>query len=258
MSSTIRGALQRVPLPTSLAGKRCLDVGTGDGFWAFEMERRGAAEVVALDVEGEHLYDWPPGRGPGPPLGHGEVAPGPKFTLARDALGSSVRWVESSVYAISPERLGAFDFVFMGSILLHLRDPIGALSTVRTVVDGELLVNDMVSIPLTIMRSRWPAARLIGVTPDPTWWIPNLAGLWAMVQAAGFRVRRAGRPYFLRYGPGRESSPDRSRSPIALRPLRHFPYTVARNVGDRFGLPHAWVLATPRPELATPKKSLAE
>ena len=28
--------------PTSLAGKRCLDVGTWDGFWAFEMERRGA------------------------------------------------------------------------------------------------------------------------------------------------------------------------------------------------------------------------
>src|ERR1700730_10047735 len=29
--------------PASLAGKRCLDVATFDGFWAFEMEKRGAA-----------------------------------------------------------------------------------------------------------------------------------------------------------------------------------------------------------------------
>ena len=37
-------------LPASLAGRRCLDVGTFDGFWAFEMERRGAAEVIAIDI----------------------------------------------------------------------------------------------------------------------------------------------------------------------------------------------------------------
>ncbi len=42
---------------------RVLDVGTWDGFWAFEMERRGA-DVVALDVEHESEYDWPPRRRP--------------------------------------------------------------------------------------------------------------------------------------------------------------------------------------------------
>ena len=26
---------QRLPIPASLAGRRCLDVGTFDGFWAF-------------------------------------------------------------------------------------------------------------------------------------------------------------------------------------------------------------------------------
>ena len=40
----------KIPMPPSLAGKRCLDVGTFDGFWAFEMERRGAAETVGIDV----------------------------------------------------------------------------------------------------------------------------------------------------------------------------------------------------------------
>ncbi len=52
-------AAKRVPLPASLRGRRCLDVGTANGFWAFEMERRGAAEVVAVDVDDAGGYDWP-------------------------------------------------------------------------------------------------------------------------------------------------------------------------------------------------------
>jgi len=242
-------ALKSVPMPASLEGKRCLDVGTGDGFWAFAMEQRGAAEVVGLDLGAEHLYDWPPGQGPAQPSGESPAYFGPKFGLAHEALGSKVQWVASSIYEMSPERLGTFDFVFVGSILLHLRDPVGALSAVRTVVDGRLLVNDAVSIPLTLMRPRWPAARLIGAA-DPTWWVPNVAGLSRMLQAAGFRVHDAGRPYFLRYAAGRDSSPVPTRTPIAVKPLRGFPHTVARNVGDRLGIPHAWVLGSPRPELA--------
>lgn len=248
-------ALKRVPMPRSLEGKRCLDVGTGDGFWAFAMEQRGAAEVVGLDLGAEHLYDWPPGQGPASPSDElkGPAYFGPKFGLAHEALGSNVQWVESSIYEISPERLGTFDFVFLGSILLHLRDPVGALSALRTVVDGRLLVNDAVSMPLTLLRPRWPAARLMGQT-EPTWWIPNVAGLSRELQAAGFRVHQAGKPYFLRYARGRENSPVPTRTPIALRPLRGFPRTVARNVGDRLGIPHAWALASPRPELA-PRRS---
>ena len=42
--------VERFGLPASLAGKTALDVGTADGFWAFEMERRGAARVVAIDL----------------------------------------------------------------------------------------------------------------------------------------------------------------------------------------------------------------
>ena len=45
-----RSIVDCVGLPRSLAGKTALDVGTADGFWAFEMERRGADHVVAIDV----------------------------------------------------------------------------------------------------------------------------------------------------------------------------------------------------------------
>jgi len=46
-------------LPADLSGRRALDVGTFDGFWAFELERRGA-EVVAADLERFDEVEWPP------------------------------------------------------------------------------------------------------------------------------------------------------------------------------------------------------
>ena len=54
-----RPVLERYPIPADLTGMRCLDVGTMDGFWAFEMERRGAAEVIAIDLDDPEALDWP-------------------------------------------------------------------------------------------------------------------------------------------------------------------------------------------------------
>src|ERR687894_3077914 len=73
-------------LPERMDGMRALDVGTWDGFWAFEMERRGA-EVVAIDLDDERDLDWPPRRRPesfpAEPRGQG-------FAIARELLGSRV------------------------------------------------------------------------------------------------------------------------------------------------------------------------
>src|SRR5947209_15128459 len=46
-------------LPADMSCLRALDVGTYDGFWAFEMERRGAS-VVAIDLDHLDAADWPP------------------------------------------------------------------------------------------------------------------------------------------------------------------------------------------------------
>src|SRR5215210_858495 len=54
-----RPVLQHYPLPEDLTGMKCLDVATMDGYWAFEMERRGAASVTALDLENPDELDWP-------------------------------------------------------------------------------------------------------------------------------------------------------------------------------------------------------
>jgi len=45
----LRRRLTQFDIPADLRGKRVLDIGAWDGFYTFEMERRGA-HVVALDL----------------------------------------------------------------------------------------------------------------------------------------------------------------------------------------------------------------
>ncbi len=201
-----RPVIDRVPMPSSLAGLRCLDVGTWDGFWAFEMERRGAAEVHAVDVPDPYLWDWPARtRIKESYVGGKENLDtikrnGNGFPIARDALGSSVERHELTVYEISSEILGSFDFVFVGSILLHLRDPVGALERIRTVADGEVVLNDSIEYVLSKLRPRTPTARL-DAEDRVWWWQPNLAALHSMIEQAGFEILERGEPYFVPFGP---------------------------------------------------------
>jgi SAM-dependent methyltransferase len=225
-----RASAAKLPLPGSLDGMRCLDVGTWDGFWAFEMERRGAAEVVAIDVADASGWDWPEAAAR-PTLDAWETGgAGARtgFDVAHDALGSRARRLELSVYDVSPEELGAFDFVLVGSLLRHLRDPVRALSALRPVVRGQLLSADGFSITLSLLRPFRPAADLAGLDV-PHWWSPNLAARRRLLEAAGFRVLRTGRPYFLKRGPGADR--------LRLSPRAGFTALL--------GLPQAWVLAAP-------------
>ena len=109
----LRPLLDRIPLPASLAGLRCLDVGTRDGFWAFEMERRGAAEVVGIDLLDHSRLDWPEPR---PDLGAGvreELdSRDSAFEVAREALGSRVERRELSIYDLGDSG-ESFDFAIL-------------------------------------------------------------------------------------------------------------------------------------------------
>ena len=234
---------RRIPLPPSLAGQRCLDVGTRDGFWAFEMERRGAAEVVGIDVEDPALLDFPLPR----PAIEGESKENLDrrnlaFDIARRALGSNVERRLISVYELTPEEIGHFDFVFVGTILLHLRNPVDALAAVRRVLrpDGRLMSNDGISVPLTILRWGEPAAEVAMMPGRPFWYLPNLAARRRMVEAAGFQVEACGRPYLMRYGAG-------WRHPAAKVTPRQ-PGMMLQRAVLRRGAPHSWVIARPHPD----------
>jgi tRNA (mo5U34)-methyltransferase len=202
----VRPIVSKVPIPQSLAGKRCLDVGTWDGFWAFEMERRGAAEVHAVDVPDPYRWDWPARARIRESYDGGKEnleqikRNGNGFPIVRDAIGSSVERHEMTVYEISPEALGTFDFVYVGSILLHLRDPVGALERIRSVTGAEIVFNDCVEYVLSRFLPRTPMARL-DAEDRVWWWQPNLAALESMIEQAGFQILECGRPYFVPFGP---------------------------------------------------------
>jgi tRNA (mo5U34)-methyltransferase len=234
----LRPLLGNFPLPASLAGRRCLDVGTFDGFWAFEMERRGAEEVVAIDILDPRGWDWPAGSEAATREAIGNrKARGAGFELARSALGSAVERRELSVYELDPEETGTFDLVYLGSLLLHLRDPVGALERVRSVCAGELVLCDAVQGGLARLHRR-PVARLDGAG-RPWWWKPNLRALVRMVEAAGFALQAAPRRVRLPAGAGHPRASGLSPRQLASRAGREFALTAA------FGDPHAVIVARP-------------
>ena len=244
-----RATVAKVPLPASLEGKRCLDVGTWDGFWAFEMEKRGAESVTAVDILDQSRWDWPPQA---QVVGTAERAvkvveefkeQGAAFKLAHELLGSKVERIDMSVYDLTPEKLGTFDFVFLGSLLLHLRDPVRALAALRTVCGGEGVIADTIDALPTITRPRTPTARLEGQR-RPWWWIPNRAGLHQIVTSAGFEILEATPMYILPTGADHPRPQFRS----MFGKLRTAQGREELIVGWR-GIPHAAVRVRPmRPE----------
>jgi 2-polyprenyl-3-methyl-5-hydroxy-6-metoxy-1,4-benzoquinol methylase len=159
-----RTADGEIPWP-EIGGKRCLDVGTADGFWAFELERRGAADVLATDV-------------PSPFQSRARA----RFDLARELRGSSVRYEACSVQDLE----GEYDVVFMGFVLQMLTDPIGALESIRRVCSGHLVLLDTVSAPLSLLPA--PLARLDARRDGREWFVFNRSGLRKVVELAGWKV----------------------------------------------------------------------
>ena len=175
-----RPVLDRYPIPADLSGKRCLDVATMDGYWAFEMERRGAASVTALDIEDPNALDWPASlRSQEKTMDETKEA---RFNLAREALGSSVERVLLSVYDLGPE-LGEFDFVFCGDLLLHLKDPITPIENIHSVCrESAVIVNPVKKFRFHEKRAM---AEIDGIE-NFEWWVTNVAGLVRIARAAGF------------------------------------------------------------------------
>jgi tRNA (mo5U34)-methyltransferase len=187
-----RGVPGKVQWPEGLRDGRCLDVGTFDGFWAFEMERRGAASVIALDLDDPEALDWSyDQRRRGPELVRAwGAARGRGFRIAADALGSRVERLSCSVYDLDPATHGRFDVVFCGAVLLHLRDPVRALERMRDICAGELVLVESLDPLLDLIGRRIASARF---APDvDQWWRPNAHGLARMVEVAGFHVAWTG------------------------------------------------------------------
>ncbi len=120
---TLRRRAAQMPIPENLEGQRVLDIGAWDGWFSFEMERRGA-EVVAVDcVELDH------------------------FAYIHRRLGSRVRYVIRDITELDPRELGTFDIVLCLGVLYHLKHPLLGLERVCRMT-RDLAVIETFAIPL--------------------------------------------------------------------------------------------------------------
>jgi len=154
--------LGQYPIPQDLRGKRVLDIGAWDGWFSFEMERRGA-EVVAIDR-------WE----------------NPRFFEIRRLLGSKVDYRELDVYDLSPDKIGTFDVVLFLGVLYHLKHPLLALERVCAVC------HDMAVVESFVIREPGERKMLEFFEYDElggefdNWFGPTVGALAALCRTAGF------------------------------------------------------------------------
>ena len=161
----LRNRLAQFPLPADLHGRRVLDIGAWDGWFTFELERRGA-RVMAVDSTAIE-----------------------RFRIARDLLGSQAEYRIDDVCRLSPAQIGHFDIVLFLGVLYHLKHPLLALEKVCE------LATDMVCVESFVTDDGGdPAAKPLMEFYETTelcgqfdnWVGPNTACLLAMCRSAGF------------------------------------------------------------------------
>ena len=169
------------PFPDDMTGMRALDIATYDGFWAFEMERRGA-EVVATDVACTGDLDIPPPARAAMTAEQLQAPTGRAFQIAHKLLQSRVQRKMCNVYDLSPETAGGkFDLVFCGHLLTDVQNPLRALERVRSVVGGSAILLDCFNPFVPRLHMLYKAT-----AQDRTWWAFSFAAMERMIMDAGF------------------------------------------------------------------------
>ncbi|HZU26646.1 MAG TPA: DUF1698 domain-containing protein [Bryobacteraceae bacterium] len=161
--------IAQFPIADDLRGKRVLDIGAWDGWFTFEMERRGA-EVTAIDV-------WD----------------NPRFREMHALLGSRAAYLQMDVYDLDPARIGQFDIVLFMGVLYHLKHPLLALERVCSVT------REMAAVDSFVLREEYRPGDNVQGRPimefyetsefggqTDNWTGPSLGCLEAFCRTAGF------------------------------------------------------------------------
>ncbi len=163
---TLKRRLAAMPIPLDLRGKRVLDIGAWDGWFSFELEKRGA-DVTALDcVELD------------------------TFMKARALLNSRVAFREMDVMDLSPATLGYYDIVLFLGVLYHLKHPLLALEKVceltRDLAIVESHVSDAAERQSTVIPTlEYYETDELGRQFD-NWFGPTIDCMLAFCRTAGF------------------------------------------------------------------------
>lgn len=117
-------------LPEDMSGKSVIDIGSYDGFFAFESEKRGAKKVVAND----HIM-WnldPDSR--------------KNIEFVKKILNSQVELLDLPVEELGSENCEKFDIVLFLGVLYHAPDPIGYLRNVLSITKELLILETLVDL----------------------------------------------------------------------------------------------------------------
>ena len=170
--------LDQIKLPRDLTGKRVLDLAASDGFYSFECEARGAAEVVSVEGPG-----W---------LDRDEFK---RYDFAHRRYGSKVKYVTSWLEDLDAEALGQFDLTLCLGLYYHLRDPFFCLRKLYAMTRGVLIVTgrtvrcapfDPFAAADAADRPAQPASILMLSDKGFGKWTANTRALMDMLKIAGF------------------------------------------------------------------------
>jgi tRNA (mo5U34)-methyltransferase len=218
----------QMELPRRLDGLTALDIGCNDGYFTFELERRGA-QVTSVDY-------CPPTAG---------------YALAHELRGSSAEHFQDTVYNMTAARYGQYDIVFLLGVIYHLRHPLLAIDICSTLVKpgGTLVLETHAADNSVMMNGGFytmgdPALQMMQFLPyrelandESNWWTQSLSCLASMTETALFTVKTA-----VLWNPTRalvvaEKTPDRERefyfdSTFHGDSAAYFPPGVLDGVGD--------------------------
>ena len=181
-----------------------LDVGAGDGYFSFEMEKKGA-NVTATEIDSQLSRDNYNFGVENIKTTH-SLSKGYNFKIARDILGSNIELIISNIYNLDKDINKKFDFVFCSDVIMHLTDPIRALKNIHTISNRYLILgNPIYYIPLrglglkTGMQNIFkkfifqlfkndPYIFYQGHTNRNIFWLPTIKGLEKIINSCGFKI----------------------------------------------------------------------
>ena len=169
------GSPEAMAADIDFSNKQVLDIGCWDGLYSFHAEEKGASDVFATDLCSARSYN--------------EF---PTFQLARRLRSSKARYYSNlSVYDLSLLQKTDFDIVIFTGVYYHLRDPLRALDSIRsvmqpgglTLIEGAILKQDGCHANFYHDKS---------FCGDPTnWWVPSVECLEQWVKSSGFDIVRS-------------------------------------------------------------------
>lgn len=136
-------------------GKTVLEIGSATGSHAFWMEREGA-HVTPYDLSPRHSWDIMPTSD----QDAGQVERTMRSVIGRlnngwyycrNRLKSKLELAFGSIYDI-PQELGDFDVITFGSVLLHTRNPVGALQSAADRAKEAIIITDRLPPDLDMKR----------------------------------------------------------------------------------------------------------